>query len=329
MARRVTGFFEPLYVALRNHAVGVHTVGPPVTATALGRVAARLGQPVPPAYADFLRSFDGVSLFHDLIVLYGTADAALDWAAPEQLRIGQTPEGALWLGPDGALRLVDEQEPDPIVAGSNLEAWLTATLARERVLLDREGEFREVFDEEGAISEAARWKRVRLGRRHDPAAALYLLEEAELLLEARQDEEAVARLAEAVTLDPGAGAAWQLLGVLHRRAGRAEEAEAASLRAAQATPDASLRASRLLEAALVAPPPRCDEHARAARAADPGHGARLLQEAKKVVGEGRMEEAVVLWQRLELLARAGEDLTDDLHALRRALRGRQALRVVG
>lgn len=328
-------FFEPLRRALGDYAAGVHEARPPASAAALQALEARLG-PLPATYRDLLRSFDGVSLFHELITLFGTVDEGLGRPAPGQLRVGEGPDGALWMDEAGALRLVDEGEPDPILCGSGLEPWLKATLGREGLVIDKDGEFRDALDDEGALTDAARWKRAKLGRRSDPGAAIYLLEEAELLVGERRSDEALGRLQEAVALDPQAGPAWELLGALRREAGDLAAAEQAALRAAAATPDPWLRASRLLDAALAVPrgadgDPRRLAHAAAAAQADPGHGERLLREAREALQAGQAEEAEGLGARLELLQAARPDaaaLGEPLEALRRELRTRQALRVL-
>jgi tetratricopeptide (TPR) repeat protein len=305
-------------------------------------VESRLGAPLPPDYRDFLLSWNGVALFQDLITLFGSGDPALVSPAPGRLRIGQAPEGALWLSASGEVRLVDEVGPDPLVCGTTLERYFAATLAREALILDRQGEFREVFDEEGAIVEAVRKKRVLAGRKHDPQASLYLVEEAELLLEGHEQGPALAALLQAVAHDPEAGPAFELLAALHRDAGRREDAEQESLRAAAATTAPALRASRLLDAALFGPAERAGTHAAAAWAADPEHAALLLVQSKELLAEGDKDEAAHLADRLRLLLAhqpgrpdAGLRPTppvmvglEELAQLDRELRTRAALRVV-
>jgi tetratricopeptide (TPR) repeat protein len=322
--------YEPLRLALRKYADGVHLVGPPATEQALRAAAERLGRPLPASYEDFLRSFDGASLFNELIVLHGAADPALGSVGEGQVRIGATPEGALWMDGAGVIRLVDEEMPDPIIAGTDLERFLSALLSREGLIHDREGEFRGVIDEEGDLLLPVRRKRVQAGQKHDPLAALYLLEEAELLLMEREAERAVERLERATALDPQAGPAWELLSALHREAGRGKQAEAAALSAAAATPDPFLRASRLLDAAQSAQGKDQAAHAAAARQADPEHAATLLKQARAALAQGDREEAERLWARLGLLGTSGlaEPLRDDLAAFDREMRTRESLRVI-
>jgi hypothetical protein len=230
-------FYEPLRQALADYAHGVHVAGPPAREADLRR----LQDQVPPAYLDFLRSFDGVSLFHELILLLPAGDPELASPHPGFTRIGEGAAGALWMDQAGRVRLVDESQPDPIVYGSDMERWLDAVLAREGLIIDKEGEFREVLDEEGEPTPAVRRKRARAGRKRDPGSSFYLLEEAELEVEEHAPERALLLLRQAVEIDPQAGPAWELLAGL---LGRGPEAAAAWGRAAEVTLDPGLRATR-------------------------------------------------------------------------------------
>jgi tetratricopeptide (TPR) repeat protein len=346
-------FYEPLRRALQGYARGVHRVGAPA-----GRDRATQGRDLPPAYRDFLLSFNGAALFHEMIVLFSLDDPGLAVPHPGFVRIGETPWGALWMDPPGTIRLVDEAAPDPIRFGSDLERWLDAVLHREALVLDKEGEFRDVFDEEGELPPELRRRRARIGRKRDPGSALYLLEEAELDVEEHEPERAQERLLQAVALDPQAGPAWELLASLRREG---EPAREAWLSAAAAALDPRLRASRLLSAAEVAPQ-RPDrrvegeggakatsidrrveeeggakaawiEHAAAAFTMDPGLATQILDTARERLQGGDREEAGRLARRLALLLQAaGERAPKELHTalqeLEQALRVRQALRVV-
>ena len=127
-------FFEALRRAIRDYAEGVHQAGEPLGQGGEHALEARLRRALPPSYAELLRSFDGLMLFNEQLQLFGSADAGLCFLIDGSLRIGEGPEGALLLGADGAVRLCDEEQPDPIIAGTDLERFLDATLAR---LLDQ------------------------------------------------------------------------------------------------------------------------------------------------------------------------------------------------
>src|SRR5207237_376350 len=84
----------------------------------------------------------------------------------------------------GAGRLVEaDDDGDRVVVGSSLEKWLGAMMAREGLLVDREGEWKDVFDG-GQLSLEARKKRARVALKADPGAAAWHLEAAERAFEA-------------------------------------------------------------------------------------------------------------------------------------------------
>lgn len=338
----MASFFESLRTALGRYSVGVHEAAAAATEARIKSAERLIGQALPASYRDFLRSWNGVALFHEAHTLFPIEELRVAEAAPARgplFVVGETPEGSLWLDPAGRIFLVDEAQPDPLLMAKDVAAWLDATLAREALLVDREGEFRDVFsdDEEAVLQPEIRRKRARLGMKLDPGSALYPLELAELLCEEGETAEAQELLGRATELDPQAGPAWELLAALRRQDGDAAGAEEASLRAASATWDPFLRASRLLDAAEVSSA-RAREHAQAARAADPDHGEQLLTQARRLLGEGSIDEARRLVDRLRLYCSApgaGEhpdegaaEVQAGLQRLERDLRSRDALRVI-
>src|SRR5262249_30747689 len=146
----------------------------------LDKTEARLGRKLPRALRDFYTSYDGVRLFFDTYVLAGTTQLA---TAEELLRLGEHWRGALYLHDD---RRVFEGGgvDDRVLAGGGLERWLAAVMARERILVDAAGEWKEVFDDEsGALKPEVRKKRARAGVTADPDSALWLIESAEIEFE--------------------------------------------------------------------------------------------------------------------------------------------------
>ena len=341
----MASFFESLRTALGRYSVGVHEAAAATTEAALKSAERRVGLSLPASYRDFLLSWNGVALFHEAQTLFPLEELRRAETPKERgqlLVVGETPEGSLWLDPAGRIFLVDEAQPDPLLTAKDVAAWLDATLAREALLVDREGEFRDVFsdDEEAVLQPEIRRKRARLGMKLDPGSALYALELAELFCEEGETAEAKELLGRVTELDPLAGPAWELLAALRRQDGdpaEAAQAEEASLRAAASTWDPFLRASRLLDAAEVGPA-RAQEHAQAAGVADPDHGEQLLTQARRLLGEGSIEEARRLVDRLRLLCSAsveGErpdegaaEVQAGLVRLERDLRSRDALRVI-
>ncbi len=274
-------FFDRFRVELRKYADGVHDLGAPLS-------------PVPPSLtpglADFLRSWDGVRLFHDTVIILPLAEHDLR----DGVRlVGEWPEGTLELAADGRLRSRDD-DGAAIIVGSTLELFLTAVMAREGLLVDREGEFKDVFDDEG-IDERVRLKQTTAALKVDPEAAAWHLEAAERAFGAGEDAAAEAALARAVALDEDAGDAWALLGALQRRAARFDAAAASFARAAATTPNGAARAERAAEAARAAAE-GSHEDVRAAQAAvavaaDAGIIARWLDEARALIADGDSEGA--------------------------------------
>ncbi|MDB4966442.1 MAG: Tetratricopeptide 4, partial [Myxococcales bacterium] len=194
-------FFERFRVELGRYADGVHELGDPVPAAEL---AARA---LPEQLVDFYRSWDGARLFTDTATIVRLRDAA---ALPDgALRLGEWPEGALELDAGGRVRSRDD-DGAVIVVGSTLERFLAAFMAREGLLVDREGEFKDVFDEE-SVEDKVREKQTRAALKADPDAAAWHLEAAERAFGDGDEAAAEAALARAVALDEGAAAAWALL----------------------------------------------------------------------------------------------------------------------
>ena len=85
-------------------------------------------------------------LFADTFVIL-PLDEQLARGRRARLRLGEWPEGTLELDSRRA-RALARRRGAAIVVGSTLELFLTAVMAREGLLVDRDGEFKDVFDEE-------------------------------------------------------------------------------------------------------------------------------------------------------------------------------------
>lgn len=245
------GFYESLRVALTQAKSGVHWANPPLTARA------KVQQPsqswYPSAYLDFVSSFNGISLFHESLQIFSLSDERVRPTARTHIRIGEFSGEALWMNAEGLIRLVDEETPDPIVLGSSLEKLINATLSREALLIDSNGVFREVFDEEGELIDPVRQKRFHLGQKKDPESAYYLLEEAEWHLDHQRIEMAITILQQALAYDKNAGPALELYAFLLRQQDKHTEAAAQFALAAQAALHPALQAARWVQAALAMP----------------------------------------------------------------------------
>jgi tetratricopeptide (TPR) repeat protein len=232
-------FFERFRADVRRYADGVHELGAPVEDPVLARL--------PAALRELYRSWDGMRLFTDSIVLEPAARIA---RADGRWRVGEAFGAPLEVDEAGRVYALDDAR-DPLLEGSTLERWLHAVVAREGLLVDRDGEWKDVFDGD-ALSLEVRRKRARAGLKADPQSAAWQLEAAELAFEEGELDDAEAALRAAVAADPRAGAAWVLLGGIERRAGRLAEAEQAFAQAAEATVDPERRVERFAEAARAA-----------------------------------------------------------------------------
>src|SRR6185312_15220825 len=188
-------FFDRFRVELGKYDDGVHDVGEPAGETQLQ------ARTLPPGLGDFYRSWNGARLFADTIVIAPIGEAA--WLDGGGVRIGEWPEGALELGGDGRVRSRDEE--GAIVVGSTLEKFLAAVMAREGLLVERDGEFKDVFDEDD-VAPKVREKQTRAALKADPDAAAWHLEAAERAFDDGDDAAAEAALARAVALDENAAA---------------------------------------------------------------------------------------------------------------------------
>jgi hypothetical protein len=295
-------FFEPVRIELERYDDGVHEVPPGASAGAVGEVERRLGT-LPEEYASFLRSYDGLGLFHDTFTVAGVE--ALARADDDTLWIGETPEGRVVLDPAGRVYEVHESG-DRVLAGTTLERWLTALLKREALLIGRDGEWRDVFGNDGALVPEVRTKRAKVGQKVDPAAAAWHLEAAELGYELGRAAEGDRELRRALEADPEAAEAWELLAGRHERDRQFAEAAHAFERAAEATratgaagaDDRVRRALRFAKGARVARLARLDvEWARAKASAlvdDPDAPGRLSRAARARTDAGDAEGAAHL-----------------------------------
>jgi tetratricopeptide (TPR) repeat protein len=300
-------FFERFRVETRRYADGVHELGRPAHAQAIASAERRLGCALPGELGKLYQSWDGMRLFLDTVVIEPLTQLVADGS---WLRIGEWPDGALYLDERGRVWSRSEGERAQLV-GSSLERFLAALMAREGLLIDREGEFRDVFEEE-EIRLPVRQKRVRAAIKADPEAAAWQREAAELAFEAGDDAAAAAALARALELDDEDAEGWQLYGSLKRRSGLSREAIACFERASQTTPsgDHGSRAERAAEAARAAVEAG-DESARARNAAqalavDAEAPARYLEAARERLGEGDADGALNLAALADAVAPGGE-----------------------
>jgi len=152
---------------------GLIRPGPPADQTAIAAAETRLGAEekagtklkLPPAFAAFLRSFDGVDLFHEAVVVAGVGPAAArrlhelrdpeasDHAEMKNLLVFAEAVGGDRFAFDGDGRVLRLRagSDERWRSGGDFERWLDGTIAHHRILYGPDGEFSpDAFEPDGA-----------------------------------------------------------------------------------------------------------------------------------------------------------------------------------
>jgi tetratricopeptide (TPR) repeat protein len=148
------GFFDRFRSAIARLPSGLIRVRPPAAPDDVARAEAALGRPLPFAYVSFLESFDGADLFHESVLIAGVgAGAPLLLTSVEQDRgddlvFAEAISGDRFaLDVRGRVLRYDPGAEERALAGTGFERWLDATVAREQILFDADGEYApDVFD---------------------------------------------------------------------------------------------------------------------------------------------------------------------------------------
>jgi tetratricopeptide (TPR) repeat protein len=214
-------FFDRFRDALSRLPAGLIRPGTAADPKDVAAAEATLGRPLPPDLASFLRSFDGVDLFHESVVLAGVGRQAARQLVdlnprrpPDELVFAETATGDRFaLQGDGAvvrLREGDEDDGAPEGAeerwraGSNFTIWLDALIAHERVLYGSDGEFQpDAFEPDGAeILPLVALRQAERALKLDPGSAEFHHERAVALRRLGREDAALAAFREAAALDP-------------------------------------------------------------------------------------------------------------------------------
>lgn len=265
-------------------------------------------------------------LFHETIRLRAARN--IEATQTGALWFGELLDGSVWLDAHGRVLQIDPVTCDPLVAGNRFGTWLETTLCREAMLFDPDGDFSDVFDNDGELVARVRKKRALAGRKRDLDASLYPFELAKLSLSQGDAGMAQQWLWESVSKDPLAGSAWELLASLQKQSGDSRAAFESLLHAAEAALSKTLRANRLVDAADLVPSQAATLFA-AAGAADPSLGGRLLALLRQAIAENDLSEARHQLARIEYLSdRLTPAQTTEISLLAKKLKARDALRVV-
>lgn len=231
-------FFERFRQALARYAAGVHDLGAPATEAAIAAVESRLGRKLPGDFRDFLAQWNGGWLFHDDYALFGVAGAAegLDHLAVEGdlLHVGDGPAIAILLDAAGRVLVRDDETEDTVIEGSGFARWLDATMAREGLVYDRDGEFRDDAFDGGELADTTRRKRIQAALKADPDSPAWHAEAGQRFADEGDAEKARAAFEAAVSRMPAFAGAWLALGRIHREAKRLDAATAAFAHAGEA-----------------------------------------------------------------------------------------------
>lgn len=249
-------FFDRTRTALARYAAGVHNLAAPATRAVVHSVEQRLGRDFPESYREFLLQWNGGWLFHDDYTLFGVTGAPSDLdriaRSGDLFHIGLIPAGDLFLDDSGRTIARDAETESRRIEGSDFERWLEATLSREGVLYDREGEFRDDAFDGDELSDAARKKRALLSVKADAASPAWREELGLVYVEEDQPDKALVELEHAIRLDPTLASAWAAIARLRRAAGAFDAAAEAFALAAACEPDADEQAFAWAQAARAA-----------------------------------------------------------------------------
>jgi tetratricopeptide (TPR) repeat protein len=299
---REAAFFDRFRSAIARLPAGLIRTPPPAASDDIARAEAKLGRPLPGAYASFLRSFDGADLFHETVVIAGVGRGAprvltaLTQDRPGELVFAE----ALWgdryaLDADERVLRYDPGADERALAGTSFDRWLDATVAREQILFGPDGEYApDVFDASGEeVAPTIALRQAERALKLDPGAADLEHARGLALLRLGRRDTALAAFRAASELD--ADNPWPLfdLGRTALALDKPEAARTAFRQAAIASRD-NVTAARLLAWAVRAAVAAGDRSIAALRAEALARDPQLvdgLVRAASAAGEDADEEA--------------------------------------
>jgi hypothetical protein len=249
-------FFDGLRTAAGTLPAGLIRLGPPADPAAVAAAETAIGHPLPHAYVEFLRSFNGADLFHESLLVCGVGGtAALDLVEAnklphdtdghkEELVVAESTTGDLFTVELEAPETHDEPRvfrvrPDADerwLAGSSFPRWLEAAIAHHALIYDKDGEFlSEAFEPEGEeLVPTFALRQAERALRKDAGSALYQHELGMALRRLGRLPAAREAFAQAAAADPTNPWPWFDLGRCDHQLSRHAEAAAAFECAAEA-----------------------------------------------------------------------------------------------
>lgn len=201
-------FYGEFRARIRTFVSGVHLLGNPVPAAVQKQAT---WEKLTDDLREFYRSFDGARLFIDTAEIWPFARLRL--VDSQKIVFGQTADHTLALQAGRVVAISDGG--DQIQLGSSFSLWLSAFVARESLLFASDGEWKDVFDDSGDLSESVKKKRWKRALEIDPSSAMWHLEAAEWFLEKGDKAESLKLAEKAVACDPEAAEVWDFLAGIH------------------------------------------------------------------------------------------------------------------
>jgi hypothetical protein len=210
MAKRRGDDLEPLdrvFAELDQAPPGLHDVDQP---------SAKLPPGLPPPLIELYARCDGARLYVDSLELIPSHEVRLEggrwrFAIEGGESIAVDHRGKVWRA--------DPSIDDDTCEGTRLDRWLAGELDALALLFDRDGEYGDVFDEDGDIVPAVRERQLRARLRRDAAAPGPRWRLAHVLIAAGAIENARNELEQVVADDPAFAWAWIDLARVSERLG--------------------------------------------------------------------------------------------------------------
>jgi len=294
-------FFEKFRAAAARLPAGLIRTNPAAAPDQLAAAETQLGVALPQQLRSFLLSFDGADLFHGSILIAGAGSQASPTL--NDLNASDPVAGALFfaeavlgdrftLDAQGRVWRLRAGSDERILAGSGFSAWLDATVAREQLLYDDDGEFAaDAFEPDGQeVTARTARRQAERALRNDPGSAEAQHDLGTALRRLGKDQEAAQAFAAAAALDPGNPWPWFDLGRVQLEQPDLASAAVESFRKAAAH-ERGMGAARLLAWAARAAAVAGDQEVLAAARRDAlAHHAELVEDLRRAVDAAASED---------------------------------------
>jgi hypothetical protein len=198
MAKRSeVGDLERVLEIVEEAAPGLHDVEPP---------APQLPNGLPPALIELYAQCDGMRLFIDAIEIVDARRVTTPMAG--RWRFGEVDGDPVAIDSRGRIWRTDTSLDDDVCEGTQLGRWLHGLVEAMRLLYDDDGEFADVFDDDGEVKPDVRERQLKAQLKRDPAAPAPRWRLALALVDQGAIESARDQLEQVVADDPAFAWAW-------------------------------------------------------------------------------------------------------------------------